>query len=72
MPEAASEDRRVLVFKEREGRPGGGKGLLVNRKSTYTISSTDKVPMICYEESVSNTPPAGSMARNSKEHHHEI
>lgn len=27
MPEAASEDRRVLVFKERAGKPGGQRDI---------------------------------------------
>lgn len=44
MPES---DRSVLVFIEREGRPGGGKGLLINSNSTYTVRCTG-VPMICY------------------------
>ena len=42
------EDKCVLAFKEREGKPGGGKGVLVNRNSAFTIGSADKVPTVCY------------------------
>ena len=33
-------DERVkpLVFIDREGRPGGGKGLLISRDKTFTLS----------------------------------
>ena len=33
-----SEKEIPLVFIDREGRPGGGKGLLISKDKTFTLS----------------------------------
>lgn len=42
-------DDTVLVFKERAGRPGGGKGLMTYGNKVFTLS-TVQVQSMCYEK----------------------
>lgn len=32
------EEKKPLVFIDREGKPGGGKGLLISKDLTFTLS----------------------------------
>ena len=32
------DEKTVLVFVDREGKPGGGKGLLISKGLTFTLS----------------------------------
>ena len=34
----SDEKRKPLVFIDREGKPGGGKGLLISRDLSFTLS----------------------------------
>lgn len=40
----------VICFKERAGKPGGGKGILLEVDRTFTLS-TQLDQMVCYEDS---------------------
>lgn len=46
----STADKQIIVFKERAGKPGGGKGILIaeNRAFTLAIANCDH---ICYEAS---------------------
>lgn len=33
-----SDEQKTLVFIDREGKPGGGKGLLISKELTFTLS----------------------------------
>jgi len=33
-----SDEQKTLVFIDREGKPGGGKGLLISKDLTFTLS----------------------------------
>ena len=46
-------DERVkpLVFIDREGKPGGGKGLLISRDKTFTLSGL-RQHLLVYEDGV--------------------
>ena len=38
---------QVLIFKERAGKPGGGKGILIGDRASFTLSTlTDEA--VCY------------------------
>lgn len=39
----------VIVFKERAGKPGGGKGILIWENAAFTLA-TENCDRICYEE----------------------
>lgn len=41
----------VIVFKERAGKPGGGKGILIWENAAFTLA-TENCDRICYEEPV--------------------
>ena len=41
-------NKTVLVFKERGGKPGGGKGILIGQDKTFTLSISVN-DMICYK-----------------------
>lgn len=41
---------QVICFKERAGKPGGGKGILIEQNKTFTLS-TQLDQMVCYEPS---------------------
>lgn len=49
-----SDDGIVLCFKERAGRPGGGKGILIEENKTFTLA-TQLDQMVCYQENGDNT-----------------
>lgn len=40
-------DNSVICFKERAGKPGGGKGILIEQDKTFTLS-TQLDQMVCY------------------------
>ena len=42
------QKQTVLVFKERGGKPGGGKGILIGQDKTFTLSLSVN-DMICYK-----------------------
>lgn len=43
-----TSDFTVLCFKERAGKPGGGKGILIGKDKSFTIA-TNFNGAICYE-----------------------
>ena len=43
-------DDKPLVFIDREGKPGGGKGLLVSKDKTFTLSGL-RQNLLVWEES---------------------
>lgn len=52
-------DERVkpLVFIDREGKPGGGKGLLISRDKTFTLSGLRQHLLVYEDDSVSDPVP---------------
>jgi len=44
------DERLPLVFIDREGKPGGGKGLLISRNLTFTLSGLRQHLMTWEEE----------------------
>ena len=48
----------VIVFKERAGKPGGGKGILIGYDATFTLA-TENCDRICYEEPVTKPETGG-------------
>lgn len=40
-------DKEIIVFKERAGKPGGGKGILITENMSFTLS-TLRDESICY------------------------
>ncbi len=38
----------VLVFKERAGKPGGGKGILITKDKAFTLATTP-IDAVCYD-----------------------
>ena len=45
-----SERVKPLVFIDREGKPGGGKGLLISRDKTFTLSGLRQNLMVWERE----------------------
>ena len=48
----------VIVFKERAGKPGGGKGILIWENAAFTLA-TENCDRICYEEPVTKSETGG-------------
>ena len=48
-----SKKNSVLCFKERAGKPGGGKGILIGENKTFTLSTLQQ-DVICYSPDAIN------------------
>ena len=46
-----TDKKKTLVFIDREGKPGGGKGLLISRDKTFTLSGL-RQHLLVYEDGV--------------------
>lgn len=63
-------DERVkpLVFIDREGKPGGGKGLLISRDKTFTLSGLRQHLLVYEDDRISDPVSEGACTRGNVSH----
>ena len=63
------DDReKPLVFIDREGRPGGGKGILISKDLTFTLSGLRQYLMAYEDDRISDPIPEGACTRGGIPH----
>ena len=54
------EREKPLVFIDREGKPGGGKGLLISRDKTFTLSGLRQHLLVYEDDRISDSVSEGA------------